>query len=145
MPIHRFLTFFYSTFPPGIHICSMILWMMLSVRKLYWDDKPEILLDILHQQTVPYTRLFTASSVSYWQSKNSLHNLQHDEGGNYMAETETLPVSSATSERSLSGRRRVKSYLRSTMADKRLSNLSLKWLYTQTCASRLGYGYWWLC
>jgi hypothetical protein len=23
------------------------------------------------------------------QSKNSLHNLQHDEGGNYMAETET--------------------------------------------------------
>jgi hypothetical protein len=23
------------------------------------------------------------------QSKNSLHNLQHDEGGNYMAEAET--------------------------------------------------------
>ncbi|XP_063416002.1 zinc finger MYM-type protein 1-like [Mytilus trossulus] len=37
----------------------------------------------------------------------------------------TMPVSSATSERSFSAMRRVKSYLRSTMGDERLSNLSL--------------------
>ena len=36
-----------------------------------------------------------------------------------------LPVSSATTERSFSAMRRVKSYLRSTMGDERLSNLSL--------------------
>jgi GrpB-like predicted nucleotidyltransferase (UPF0157 family) len=33
-------------------------------------------------------------NVSEWndmsQSKNSLHNLQHDEGGNYMAEAEGI-------------------------------------------------------
>ena len=37
----------------------------------------------------------------------------------------TMPVSSATSERSFSAMQCVKSYLRSTMGDERLSNLSL--------------------
>ena len=37
----------------------------------------------------------------------------------------TMPVSSATSERSFSAMRRVKSYLRSTIGDERLSNLLL--------------------
>jgi hypothetical protein len=37
----------------------------------------------------------------------------------------TMPVSSATSEISFSATRRVKSYLRSTMGDEPLSNLSL--------------------
>jgi hypothetical protein len=37
----------------------------------------------------------------------------------------TMPVSSATSERSFSAMRRIKSYLRSTMGDERLSSLSL--------------------
>ena len=37
----------------------------------------------------------------------------------------TMPVSSATSERSFSPTRRMKFYLRSTVGDERLSNLSL--------------------
>ena len=37
----------------------------------------------------------------------------------------TMPVSSASSERSFSAMRRIKNYLRTTMRDERLSNLSL--------------------
>ena len=37
----------------------------------------------------------------------------------------TMPVSSASSERSFSAMRRIKNYLRTTMGDERLSNLSL--------------------
>ena len=44
----------------------------------------------------------------------------------------TMPVSSATSERSFSAMRRIKSYLRSTMGDERLSNLSLMHVHRQT-------------
>ena len=36
-----------------------------------------------------------------------------------------MPVSSASSERSFSAMRRIKNYLRTTMGDERLSNLSL--------------------
>lgn len=43
----------------------------------------------------------------------------------------TMPVSSATSERSFSAMRRIKSYLRSTMGDERLSNLSLMHVHRQ--------------
>ena len=41
----------------------------------------------------------------------------------------TLPVSSAEAERSLSGLRRIKSYLRNRMSDKRLSGLALMHLH----------------
>ena len=51
----------------------------------------------------------------------------------------TMPVLSATSERSFSAMRRVKSYLRSTIGDERLFNVSLMHIDTQTCASRLEY------
>ena len=64
------------------------------------------------QQTVTYTRLYSIISTLL-----------------------TLPVLSATSERSLSGRRHVKSYLSLTMGDKRSSNLSLKCIYTDMCKS----------
>ena len=37
----------------------------------------------------------------------------------------TMPVSSSSSERSFSAMRRIKNYLRTTMRDERLSNLSL--------------------
>ena len=43
----------------------------------------------------------------------------------------TMPVSSATSERSFSAMRRIKSYLRSTMGDERLSSLSLMHVHRQ--------------
>ena len=43
----------------------------------------------------------------------------------YAALALTMPVSSAGAERSFSAMKRVKSYLRSTMADTRLSNLCL--------------------
>ena len=53
----------------------------------------------------------------------------------------TMLVSSATSERSFCPMRRMKFYLRLTVGDERLSNLSLI-AYTQTCASRLGHDSW---
>lgn len=43
----------------------------------------------------------------------------------------TMPVSSATSERSFSAMRRVKNYLRSTMGDTRMSNLTLMNIHRQ--------------
>ena len=44
----------------------------------------------------------------------------------------TMPVTSATSERSFSAMRRIKTYLRSTMGDERLSSLSLMHVHRQT-------------
>ena len=52
----------------------------------------------------------------------------------------TMPVSSTTSERSFSPMRRMKFYLRSTIGEERLPNLSL--MHIQTCASRIGYDSW---
>ena len=49
----------------------------------------------------------------------------------------TMPVSSAINERYFSGIRRVKSYLRSTIGDEWLSNLSLMHVYTDMCKSTL--------
>jgi len=49
----------------------------------------------------------------------------------------TIPVSSTTSERSFSAMRRVKSYIRSTIGDERVSNLS----HMLTFASRFGFDY----
>lgn len=48
----------------------------------------------------------------------------------------TMPVSSATSERSFSAMRRVKNYLRSTMGDERLSNLSLMHIHRQIAITK---------
>jgi hypothetical protein len=48
-----------------------------------------------------------------------------------------MPVSSATSEISFNAMRRMQFYLMSTVGDGRMFNL-----YTQTCASRLGYDSW---
>lgn len=47
-----------------------------------------------------------------------------------------MPVSSATSERSFSAMRRVKNYLRSTMGDERLSNLSLMHIHRQIAITK---------
>jgi hypothetical protein len=44
----------------------------------------------------------------------------------------TMPVSSASSERSFSAMRRVKNGLRATMGDERLSNLSLLHIHRTT-------------
>ena len=72
------------------------------------DDKPEILLDTLHATNRDlYPAIYSTISILL-----------------------TLSVSSATSEISLSGRRLVKSFLRSHMGDKRLSNL-----YIDMCKS----------
>jgi hypothetical protein len=72
------------------------------------DDKPEILLDTLHAINRDlYPAMYNIISILL-----------------------TLSMSSATSERSLSGRRLVKSYLRSHMGNKRMSNL-----YTDMCKS----------
>ena len=74
-----------------------------DIRWALVDDKPERLLDTLHATNRDLnTRLYSISSTLL-----------------------TMPASSATSERSFSAMRRVKSYLRSTMGDERLSNLSL--------------------
>jgi len=74
--------------------------MMLNVGKLgAWarvDNKLEILLDTLDATNRDlYPAIYSIISILL-----------------------TLPVSPATSEISLSGRRRVKSYIRSTMGDK---------------------------
>ena len=73
------------------------------------DAKPEILLDTLHA-TNHDPAIYSTISILL-----------------------TLSVSSATSEISLSGRRLVKSFLRSHMGVNDCPT------YTQTCASRLGF------
>jgi hypothetical protein len=74
--------------------------------KIRWalvDEKPERLLDTLHATNRDlYPDIYTIISILL-----------------------TMSVSSAISERSFSAIRRVKSYLRSTIGDERLSNLSL--------------------
>ena len=74
--------------------------------KIRWaleDEKLERLLDTLHATNHDlYPDIYTIISILL-----------------------TMFVSSATSERSFSAIRRVKSYLRSTIGDERLSNLSL--------------------
>ena len=57
-------------FPTGKHmyICSMILWMRLSVRKsggLLYITSQRHYSTLYMQQTVTYTRLDTVSSVFY--------------------------------------------------------------------------------
>ena len=74
-----------------------------EIRWAFVDDKPERLLDTLHATNRDlYPAIYTIISILL-----------------------TTSVSSATSERSLSAMRRVKSYLRSTIGNERLSNLSL--------------------
>jgi len=76
--------------------CWKIRWALV-------DDKSERLLDTLHATNSNlYSVIYTIISILL-----------------------TISVSSATSERSFSAIRRVKSYLRSTIGDERLSNLSL--------------------
>ena len=88
--------------------------------KIRWDlvdDRPERLLDTLHAINHDlYPAMHTILSI-----------------------LPTMLVLSATSERSFSAMRHVKSYLRSTIGDERLSNLSRMHIDTQTCASRLEY------
>jgi len=74
--------------------------------KISWalvDDKPERLLDILHATNRDlYSAIYSIICILL-----------------------TMSVSSATNERYFSAIRRVKSYLKSTIGDKWLSNLSL--------------------
>ena len=74
--------------------------------KIRWalvDEKPERLLNTLHATNRDlYPAIYTIISILL-----------------------TMSVSSATSDRSFSAMRRVKSYLRSTIGDERLSNLLL--------------------
>ena len=74
----------------------------LKIRWALVDDKPERILEILHANTVTNTAICIIVS-------------------NLLA----IMVSSATNEISFRVNRRVQSYLRSTMGDERLSNLSL--------------------
>ena len=74
-----------------------------KIRWVLVDDKPERLLNTLHAINRDlYPAIYTIISIIL-----------------------TMSVSSATSERSFSAMRRVKSYLRSTIGDEQLSNLSL--------------------
>jgi len=79
--------------------------------------------------------------VERWKIRRALVVIsQRDYSTLYMQQTVTtciysiisilliMPLSSATSEKSFSAMRRVKFYLRSTMGDERLSNLSL-WMW----------------
>ena len=82
--------------------------------KIRWalvDDKPEILLDTRHAANRElYPAIYSIISIFL-----------------------TMPVSSATSERSFSAMRYIKVYIRSTMGDERLHVITCA--YTQTCAS----------
>jgi hypothetical protein len=72
-----------------------------TIRWALVYDNPERLLDTLHSTNRDlYTAIYSLISILL-----------------------TIPVSSVTSARSVSAMRRVKSYLRSTMGNKRLSNL----------------------
>ena len=86
--------------------------------KIRWalvDDKPERLLHTLHATKRDlYTAIYSIISILV-----------------------TMPVSSATCERSFSAIRLVKSYLRSTIGNEWLSNLSLMHVYTDMCKSTL--------
>ena len=88
--------------------------------KIRWalvDDKPEILLGTRHAANRElYPAIYSIISIFL-----------------------TMPVSSATSERSFSAMRHIKVYIRSTMGDERLHLITCA--YTQTCASGLGYDY----
>jgi len=108
VPIHKFD----NLFPPfsywNTHVDIFHDFVDDVIRWALVDDKPEILLDTLHATNRDlYPAIYSIISILL-----------------------TLSVSSATSEISLSGRRLVKSFLRSHMGDKRLSNL-----YTDMCKS----------
>ena len=76
--------------------CQKIRWALVY-------DKPERLLDTLHATNSDlYSAIYSIICI-----------------------LQTMPVSSTTSEKSFSAMRGVKSYLRSTIGDERLSNLSL--------------------
>jgi hypothetical protein len=86
--------------------------------KIRWalvDDKPERLLHTLHATNRDlYPAIYSIISILV-----------------------TMPVSSATSKRSFSAIRLVKSYLRSTIGNEWLSNLSLMHVYTYMYKSTL--------
>ena len=75
----------------------------MEIRCTLVDDKTERLFNVLHATNRGlYPAIYNIISILL-----------------------TMPVSSATSERSFSPTRRMKFYLRSTVGDERLSNLSL--------------------